>query len=239
MNRKAALILELSRLRLEAGNLRGEIAQTEREKEALVAQAAMEAYEKWKAGEEFLEELEEAFFQARELEEENQEREKDIVCLEKTSRELRALKNNEELCGEEEPEKETEKEPEQESEKEPEQKPEKEQEKEAGTKKESEEEEGKKAEKKQTEKQEARFFCPRCGAVYAKKVNFCRRCGTPISSEDCRDSREPDIQASGSQNRDSQGQDIQASGSQSQGSQASGSQNPGQPGPEHPEPEHP
>ena len=43
VNRKAALILELSRLRLEAGNLRGEIAQTEREKEALVAQAAMEA----------------------------------------------------------------------------------------------------------------------------------------------------------------------------------------------------
>ena len=32
VNRKAALILELSRLRLEAGNLRGEIAQTEREK---------------------------------------------------------------------------------------------------------------------------------------------------------------------------------------------------------------
>ena len=70
VNRKAALILELSRLRLEAGNLRGEIAQTEREKEALVAQAAMEAYEKWKKGEEFLEELEEAFSQARELEEE-------------------------------------------------------------------------------------------------------------------------------------------------------------------------
>ena len=69
VNRKAALILELSRLRLEAGNLRGEIAQTEREKEALVAQAAMEAYEKWKKGEEFLEELEEAFSQARELEE--------------------------------------------------------------------------------------------------------------------------------------------------------------------------
>lgn len=181
VNRKAALILEISRLRLEAGNLRGEIAQTERKKEALVAQAAMEAYDRWKAGEEFLEELEKAFSQARELEEENQERENDILCLEKTSRELHALKNNEDLCKEEELEKEPEKE--------------------AGTKKESEEEAETKA-----ERQEPRFCCPRCKAVYARKVNFCRRCGAPVSSGNCPDSQDPDIQDQDRQNQDSQEQ---------------------------------
>lgn len=197
VNRQAALLLEISRLRLEAGNLRAEIAQTERKVQKLAAQAALEAYGIWRTGGDYRVSLEKAFSEALELERDTEEKREDIARLEQTAAQLRALKNNEPFPDEEGQTAETGGEcaagesgdpsggesgecaagergdPSGGESGEPSGSESGEQDVQEG---------GACGKAGNTGMESVVCRCPECGAAYGRAVNYCRRCGAPIAA---------------------------------------------------------